>query len=71
MDVPRAMIIAGALIAAAVLFVLRWEIVTAGSAAGPPVTYRLDRWTGDVTICHYPPGYDAAKPTYALDCAGR
>ena len=71
MDTPRAVVVAGVLVAAALLFVLRWDVVAAGGASGPPVTYRLDRWTGAVTICHYAPGYDANKPTYALECGNR
>jgi len=56
MTSPVAILAGAALIAAAMLFVFRWEI-----AAGPttvPVV-RLDRWTGGVTICNA--SIDAAK----------
>jgi hypothetical protein len=35
-----------ALIAAAVLFIFRWEIIGSGEAV-----YRVDRWTGQVVSC--------------------
>jgi hypothetical protein len=44
--VPIAIVIAGVLIAAAILITLRWEI-----SAATGVVYRLDRWTGAVTVC--------------------
>jgi len=56
MTTPVAIVVGAALLAAAVLFVFRWEI-----AAGPstvPVV-RLDRWTGSVTVCNA--SVDAAK----------
>ena len=34
------------LIAGAILFALRWEIVASGQGI-----YRLDRWSGEVTSC--------------------
>lgn len=42
-----AIIIAGILVAASIVFVGRWTIVS------PTVltAYRLDRWTGDITFC--------------------
>jgi hypothetical protein len=37
---------AGALIAAAILFIFRWEMAAFGGQ-----TYRLDRWTGEIFGC--------------------
>jgi len=43
-----AAVIIGALIAAAILIVFRWQI-----SAGPPSrVYRLDRWNGTVILCY-------------------
>jgi hypothetical protein len=44
--IPLAIVIAGLLIAAAILISLRWEI-----SAATGVVYRLDRWTGAVMVC--------------------
>ena len=44
-------LIAGALIAVAVLIVFRWQI-----SAATGVVYRLDRWTGDIVACELNPG---------------
>ena len=41
-----AVVIAGALIAAAILISFRWQL-----SAATGVVYRLDRWTGNVTVC--------------------
>lgn len=41
-----AVVIAGALVAGAILVVGRWD-VTQG-----PTVLRLDRWTGDIAICY-------------------
>ncbi len=41
-----AILIGSVIIAAAILFSLRWEV-----ALAPNVTVRLDRWTGAVTYC--------------------
>jgi len=71
MDTSRAIIIGAAIIAAAVLFLFRWEIQPAVHDLGTSLAYRLDRWTGTVTICHYPPGYDTYHPTYKLECASQ
>jgi hypothetical protein len=51
-----AIIVAAGVIAASLLFVFRWE-VTAVSLPGSlavysPVALRIDRWTGDITVCH-------------------
>jgi hypothetical protein len=45
--VAAAILVSGALIAAAVLFVGRWEVIASG-----PRMYRLDRWTGAVAACN-------------------
>jgi hypothetical protein len=51
MRIPIAIVIAGVLIAAAVLIAQRWEI-----SAATGVVYRLDRWTGDILACELNPG---------------
>ena len=56
-------IIAGGLIAAAILYVFHWEIV-GGSAAQPDV-FRLNRWNGDVVYCHTS---SQAAPEVATSC---
>ena len=58
---PFAILLAGALIAASVLFVDRWQISATGygyaTSGGPPneterdAVYRLDRWTGKIQYC--------------------
>jgi hypothetical protein len=48
MRVALAIVIAGVLIAAAILIVLRWEI-----SAATGVVYRIDRWTGTACTIGY------------------
>jgi len=43
---PVAIVVAGALIAAAILFALRWQI--SGTTNG---AYRLDAWSGKIVVC--------------------
>lgn len=45
---PIAIVLGAALIALAILFIFRWEIVS----PSPAVTHRLDRWTGKIVFCH-------------------
>lgn len=47
MGTPGAIVLAGVLIAAAILFVFRWQV------AGP-APLLLDRWTGKVVACDVP-----------------
>jgi len=49
--IAAAIIAAGAMVSASVLFLSRWSIV-----ASPEAAYRLDRWTGAVVACHVSPG---------------
>jgi hypothetical protein len=44
--IPASIIIAGALIAIAVLIIGRWDI--SGTTNG---VWRLDRWSGDIQVC--------------------
>ena len=46
MTTPWAIIIAGALIAVAILITEHYQLVGVGT-----VPYRLDRWTGRVMVC--------------------
>ena len=47
LSTPAAIVVAGAMIAAAILFAGRYEITT-----GPgQLAYRLDQWTGRVAVC--------------------
>jgi hypothetical protein len=46
-----AIIVAGTIIALAILFTFRWEVSTAGEPAGGVRVYLLDRWRGTVTKC--------------------
>jgi hypothetical protein len=46
-----AIMIAGALIASAIMFTNHWQIGVA-----PGQVYRLDRWVGTVTACNAAPG---------------
>ena len=43
---PIAIVLAGIIIAAAILLAFRWDITVERG-----VVYRLDRWTGRVTAC--------------------
>jgi hypothetical protein len=45
--VPISILAGAALIALAILFVFRWEIVS----PSPAITHRLDRWTGQIVFC--------------------
>jgi hypothetical protein len=56
MRVPIAIMIAGSLIAAAILLAFRWQITAATG-----VVYRLDRWTGHIVACELSGG-----PCYRL-----
>ena len=47
---PLAILGAGAMIAGALLFILRWEMV----AGGRLDAYLLDRWTGKIVSCGGP-----------------
>jgi hypothetical protein len=47
MRIPVAIVIAGALVAVAILIAFRWQI---SGATG--FVYRLDRWTGHTTVCN-------------------
>ena len=52
MDLPKAIIVAAAIIAAGIVFVFRWEIIaTPPDRADFSHVERLDRWTGNVTLC--------------------
>jgi hypothetical protein len=46
-----AIIVAGTIIALAILFTFRWEISTTSNPAGDVRVYLLHRWTGTVTKC--------------------
>jgi hypothetical protein len=43
---PVSILLAGAMIAAAILFVFRWEV------SGTLPVNRIDRWTGNVVQCN-------------------
>ena len=45
MGTPVAIIIGGALIGAAILFVNHWQIVTGSTPM------RVNKWTGEITVC--------------------
>jgi hypothetical protein len=47
MNTPIATIVAGVLIAAAILIAGRWEVVLNNNLT----VMRLDRWTGAITMC--------------------
>jgi hypothetical protein len=51
-----AVVIAGTLIAIAILIAFRWQI-----AASTDVVYRLDRWTGNIVACEL-----NARPCYSV-----
>jgi hypothetical protein len=46
MAIPASIIIAGAMIAIAILIAGRWEISSGGNAA-----WQLDHWTGNIKVC--------------------
>jgi hypothetical protein len=50
---PLAIIIAGALIAAAIALTNHWSFHPVSTAGGVGV-YRLNRWTGDTALCVAP-----------------
>lgn len=51
MRITVAVVIAGTLIAIAILVAFRWQI-----SAATGVVYRLDRWTGKIIACELNPG---------------
>ena len=52
MNNASAIIVAGALVAGAILFVNHWQIALGPVQKVPnPQVYRLDRWTGEVVTC--------------------
>jgi hypothetical protein len=55
--VPVAIVIAGALVAIAILVALRWQITAASG-----YVYRLDRWTGHITVCGW-------QDVHRIDCS--
>jgi hypothetical protein len=59
---PLAIIIAGALVAAAIALTNRWEFYPAPQGG---LAYRLDRWTGRVVACggSVQPGWEIPCPT--------
>ena len=52
MTQPIATVIAALIVAVAILFVFRWDVPSTGGII------RLDRWTGNVTLC---PGHDPQR----------
>jgi hypothetical protein len=46
MRIPAAIVVAGLLVATAILIAFHWQI-----SATPGYLYRLDRWTGRVITC--------------------
>jgi len=61
MSNPVAIIVAALIVAAAIAFSTRWEIIESQSTV-----LRLDRWTGTVTVCW--PFANTASATIAYDC---
>jgi hypothetical protein len=57
MRIPIAILIAGALIAGAILLLFRWEI----SGANDIGFYKLDRWTGRTFTCNAVACYEIAR----------
>jgi len=47
MTTNRTIVLAAIVIALAQLFIFRWEISSSST-----LTFRLDRWTGKVTMCN-------------------
>jgi hypothetical protein len=46
MGTPAAILLGAIVIAAALAYSLRWEVVSSGDGV-----HRLDRWTGSVALC--------------------
>ena len=63
MNIHVSILGAAAIIAAAILFSMRWEIATGSSAA-----FRLDRWTGAVDVCW---AYQAASGSHGREYRAR
>jgi hypothetical protein len=73
--IPLAVLFAGLLIAASIVFVGRWQISAIGygygGGEGTPdtdtqVVYRLDRWTGRIEICKLTDGNDQKRPPSSI-----
>ena len=47
MGAEASIVLASLILAAAIVFIGRWEIVSS-----PAAIVRLDRWTGHATFCH-------------------
>ena len=72
MKVSVAIAASGVLIAAAVLFVFRWDTVPGprSSHTGEATVVRVDRWTGEIVSCEVrlTPGYSPG-PGNVLECS--
>ena len=69
MNVPRAVIIGAVIIAATIIFALRYEIAAAQSGNGNATAFRLDHWTGNVTVCAIDVQRSLAANKVYLDCS--
>jgi hypothetical protein len=54
------------IIAAAILFVFRWEMAPFGQVAA----LRLDRWTGKILVCLPPHGEPPTNPRFLFNLGG-
>jgi hypothetical protein len=68
---PLATVVGAALIAFAIVFVFRWEIVSAPSSSellgSSLFAFRLDRWSGEISAC-YPRPTPARGGSVQLVC---
>jgi hypothetical protein len=58
MGTPAAIIVGSVIIAAAILFVFRWEVLKFNEGPG---ILRLDRWTGTAVLCTPRPAANATS----------
>lgn len=70
--IALAVLVAGALIAAAILVTNHYEMVVMRTFTGLEVIQRLDRWSGAITVCSTPiqrPDLkDSLLPGYVVPC---
>jgi hypothetical protein len=65
MNIPTGIIVGFLILAATGAVLFRWELQILPN----PVVFRLDRWTGQVVICSWPPSSADSTSARKLSCA--
>jgi hypothetical protein len=65
MNIPTGIIVGFLILAATGAVLFRWELQILPN----PVVFRLDRWTGQVVICSWPPSSPDSTSARKMSCA--